>query len=126
MKRFVRDYRAKFGKVPSYFSETCYTTGRWINEAAKAVGGNIEDGEKFLAAFRKLDIPNAPRGSVKLDAHGNPIQNIYVRKVERKDGELWNTIIHTFPAVSQFWKYRPEEFLKQPVYDRNFPPCKYC
>lgn len=125
-KRFVKDYRAKFGKVPSYYSETCYTTGRWINEAAKAIGGNVEDNEKFLGALRKVEIPDAPRGPIKLDAHGNPVQNIYVRKVEKKDGELWNTVVHTFPAVSQFWKYKSEEFLKQPVYSRDFPPCKYC
>lgn len=126
MKRFVKEYRAKFGKVPSYFSETCYTTGRWINEAAKAIGGNIEDRERFLEALRKIEIPDAPRGPVRLDERGNPVQNIYVRKVERKDGELRNTVIHTFPTVSQFWKYTPEEFLKQPVYDRNYPPCRYC
>jgi branched-chain amino acid transport system substrate-binding protein len=125
-KRFVKEYRAKFGKVPSYYSETCYTTGRWINEAAKMVDGNVEDREKFLLALRKVQVPDAPRGPIRLDAHGNPVQNIYVRKVEKKDGELWNTVIHTFPAVSQFGKYAPEEFLKQPVYDRNFPPCKYC
>jgi len=123
---FVKTYRAKFGKVPSYFSETCYTTGRWINEAAQAVGGNVEDRESFLAALRKVEIPDAPRGPIKLDSYGNPIQNIYVRKVEKKDGELWNTVIQTFPAVSQFWKYSPEEFLKQPVYSRDFPPCKHC
>ena len=39
-----------------------------------------------------------------------------MRKVERVDGELWNTVIATFPAVSQFWKYKPEDYLKQPVY----------
>ncbi len=125
-KRFVKEYRAKFGKVPSYYSETCYTTGRWINEAAKAIGGNVEDHEKLLAALRSVEIPDAPRGPIKLDAYGNPIQSIYVRKVEKKEGELWNTVVHTFPAVSQFWKYKPEEFLKQPVYSRDFPPCKYC
>jgi branched-chain amino acid transport system substrate-binding protein len=125
-KRFVKEYRARYGKVPSYYSETCYTTGQWINKAAKSIGGDVEDREKFLAALRKVEVPDAPRGPVKLDAYGNPIQNIYIRKVEKKDGELWNTVIHTFPAVSQFGKYKPEEFLKQPVYDRNFPPCKHC
>ena len=125
-KRFVKDYRAKYGKVPSYYSEVCYTTGRWINEAAKAIGGDLENREKFLAALRNVEVPDAPRGPVKVDAHGNPIQNVYIRKVEKRDGELWNTVIHTFPAVSQFWKYKAEEFLKQPVYDRNFPPCKHC
>jgi branched-chain amino acid transport system substrate-binding protein len=125
-KKFVAEYRKKFGKVPSYYSETCYTTGRWINEAAKAVGGDVEDREKFLVALKKVEIPDSPRGPIKLDSHGNPIQNIYVRKVEKKGGELWNTVIHTYPNVSQFGKYKPEEFLKQPVYDRNYPPCKYC
>jgi branched-chain amino acid transport system substrate-binding protein len=125
-KRFVKEYRAKYGKVPSYYSETCYTTGRWINEAAKAVGGEVEDREKFLAALRKVEIKDAPRGPIKLDSFGNPIQNVYIRKVEKKDGELWNTVIHTYENVSQFGKYKPEEFLKQPVYDRGFPPCKHC
>ena len=86
----------------------------------------VSNNEAFLAALRKVEIPDAPRGPIKLDAYDNPIQNIYVRKVEKKNGELWNTVIHTFPAVSQFWKYAPEEFIKQPVYSRDFPPCQYC
>jgi branched-chain amino acid transport system substrate-binding protein len=125
-KRFVKEFRTKYGKVPGYYGEASYMAARWVAEAAKAVGGNVEDKDKFLAALRKVETPDAPRGAIKLDAYGNPIQNIYVRKVEKKDGELWNTVIHTFPSVSQFWKYKPEEFLKQPVYDRNNPPCKYC
>jgi branched-chain amino acid transport system substrate-binding protein len=28
--------------------------------------------------------------------------------------------------VSQFWKYNPDEFLKQPLYTRDYPPCKHC
>jgi branched-chain amino acid transport system substrate-binding protein len=44
--------------------------------------------------------------------------------VERVKGELQNTVIHTFPNVSQFWKSKPEDFLKQPVYSREFPPVK--
>src|SRR5438132_14353803 len=38
-RRFVKEYRTRFGKVPSYFSETNYTSGRWINEAVKSLGG---------------------------------------------------------------------------------------
>jgi hypothetical protein len=41
-------------------------------------------------------------------------------------GFSWLLTIHTFPAVSQFWKYAPEEFLKQLVSSRDFPPCQYC
>ena len=126
-RKFVKDYRAKFGKVPSYFSETNYTSGRWIAEAVKAVDGKVEDREAFLAALKKVQIPDAIRGPVKLDASGNPIQNVYFRKVERnRDGELQNTVILTIPAVSQFWKYAPEEYLKQPLYARDVPACKAC
>ena len=126
-RRFVQEYRKRFGKVPSYFAETNYTTGRWIHEAVKTLNGNVEDREALLAALRKVEIPDAPRGPVKLDVQGNPIQNVYIRKIERnKDGELQNTVIVTIPAVSQFWKYGAEEFLRQPVYSRDFPPCKAC
>jgi branched-chain amino acid transport system substrate-binding protein len=126
-RRFVTEYRKRFGKIPSSFSEMNYTSGRWIHEAVKAVGGNVEDRDKFLAALRKVEIPDAARGPVKLDAYGNPIQNTYIRKLERnRDGELQNSVIATVPNVSQFWKYPTEEFLKQPVYSRDYPPCRYC
>ena len=126
-RRFVTEYRKKYGKVPSYFSETNYTSARWINEAVKALGGHVDDKEKFMAALRTVEISDALRGPLKLDAWGNPIQNVYIRKIERnKDGELQNTVIQTYPAVSQFWKYNPEEFLKLPVYSRDVPACKHC
>jgi len=126
MKEWVKKYRARYGKVPSYYSETCYTTARWLDVAARAVGGKVEDREAYLAALKKVELPDALRGPIKLDAYGNPVQNIYIRKVEKKDGELQNTVIYTYPAVSQFWKYSPEEYLKQPAYTRDYPPCKHC
>jgi len=54
------------------------------------------------------------------------------RKVEKKkmfgypNAELWNVVIKTYPLVSQFWKYGKAVFLEQPVYGRDYPPCKYC
>jgi len=123
-KKFVKAYREKAKKAASYYSEGTYTGAKWIVEAIKAVKGDVENRPKFMEALRKVELKDIPRGAFKLDAYGNPIQNVYIRKVERVGGELQNTVIQTYPNVSQFWKFKPEEFLKQPVYSREYPPLK--
>lgn len=125
-QKFAKAFEAKAGKIPSYYSEACYTGVRWIVDAVKAVGGKVEDREALLAALRRVEIKDAPRGPLSVDRWGNPVQNIYVRKVERIGGKLQNTVVATFPGVSQFGKYNPEEYLKLPLYTRDYPPCKYC
>jgi branched-chain amino acid transport system substrate-binding protein len=120
-KKFVKAFREKAKKAASYYSEGTYTGARWIVEA---INGDVENRGKLMAALRKVELKDVPRGPMKLDNYGNPIQNIYIRKVEKKGGELQNTVIHTYPNVSQFWKFKPEEFLKQPVYSREYPPLK--
>src|SRR5574341_1107083 len=125
-KKFAQAYEAKFKQVPSYYSEGTYVAGIALKAALEATGGDIENVDKFLAALRKVDLTEASRGPMRFDDYGNPIQNIYVRKVERVGGRLQNTVIQTFPNVSQFWTYKPEDFLKNPVYSRDFPPCKSC
>jgi branched-chain amino acid transport system substrate-binding protein len=128
---FVKKYRAKYGKVPSYFSETNYTSGQLINEVMKATKGNWPGAEPFVKAMAGLRI-DAVRGPVAFDDMRNPVQNIYIKKVEKKKlfgydkDELWNTVIKTYPNVSQFWTYDKASFLAQPVYSRDFPPCRYC
>jgi branched-chain amino acid transport system substrate-binding protein len=128
---FVKTYRAKYGKVPSYFSESNYTTAMMINEVMKLTKGAWPGPEAFIAKMAALKV-DAPRGTVSFDDMRNPVQDIYIKKVEKtkmfgydKD-ELWNVVIKTYPAVSQFWTYGKDAFLKQPVYSRDFPPCKYC
>ena len=125
-QKFARAYEAKYKQVPSYYSEGPYVAGMMLRAALEATGGDVENGEKFSAALRRVDLSDAPRGPVKFDDFGNPVENIYVRKVERVGGRLQNTIIHTFPSVSQFWTYKPDEFLKNPAYSRDYPPCKHC
>jgi len=62
---------------------------------------------------------------VSLDKYGNPIYDIYIRKVVRRpDGKLWNSPIEVYPGVSQFWKYDPEQYMKQPSYSREFQGIK--
>lgn len=123
-KAFTKPYRDFAGKSASYYSEALYTGGRWAIEAMKAIDGNVEDRDALLAALQKQQLTDVPRGPLKIDSYGNPIQNVYIRKVEKVDGELQNTVVKTYPDVSQFWTYGPEKFLEQPVYDRSFPPLK--
>jgi branched-chain amino acid transport system substrate-binding protein len=125
-QKFAKAYEAKYKQVPSYYSEGPYVAGLMLKAAVEAVGGDVENGEKFVAALRRVDVSDAPRGPMKFDDFGNPVQNIYVRKVEKKDGRLQNTVIHTFANVSQFWTYKPDDFLKNPVYSRDYPPCTHC
>ena len=125
-QRFVKAYEAKYRTVPSYYSEGPYVAGIMLKAALEATGGDVENGEKLIASLRRVDLSDAPRGPVRFDAYGNPIENIYIRKVERVGGRLQNTVIHTIPAVRQFWIYNPKEFLSNPVYSRDFPPCTHC
>jgi branched-chain amino acid transport system substrate-binding protein len=125
-KRFVAAYEARYGQLPSYYSEGSYVAGLALEAALQATGGDVEDREKLVAALRRVDLKDTPRGPVQIDSYGNPVENEYVRKVERVNGKLQNVVIHTFPMVSQFWTYGPEEFLKGPVYGRDVPPCKGC
>jgi branched-chain amino acid transport system substrate-binding protein len=128
---FVKAYRTKFNKVPSYYSENNYTTAQWLDEALKKAGGKWPGPEELIKLMVGIKL-DAVRGPVSFDDMRNPIQNIYIKKVEKKKmfgyekDELWNTVIKTYPNVSQFWTYGKDKFLAQPVYDKNFPPCKFC
>lgn len=134
-KAFVKEYQSRYGKMASYYSETTYTTALWIHKTLEKINWNPDDMAGFMREFRKIRI-NAVRGPLYIGSHGNVVQNIYIRKVVRVPGDrlglgvksnsLWNKVIRTYPAVSQFYKFSPGEFLKQPVYSKNFPGCKYC
>ena len=125
-RKFIAAYTGKYQKDPSYYAETCYTCARWIDVSAQHISGKVENVGAFLQALRSLQLPDAPRGPIRLDSDQCPIQNIYIRKVESVNGRLQNSVIHTFHNVSQYWTFSRAEFLKQPVYDRAYPPCRHC
>src|SRR5262247_3026324 len=124
-RAFMKIAEARLKRTPSYFHAVMYSSGRWIIEAVKALGGNVDDRDRFLAALRRAsETTDDPRGPIKLDEYGNPTENVYIVRVEKVAGRLQNTVIHTYPMVSQFWTYKPDEFLKTPPYDRSYPPVK--
>src|SRR5262249_32648561 len=87
-KRFRPAFEKACHRVPSFYSESCYTGARVISEALKTVGGMAEDRGGLMVALRRVVIGDAPRGPVRMDRYGNPIENIYIRRVERVDGKL--------------------------------------
>jgi branched-chain amino acid transport system substrate-binding protein len=125
-RTFVAAHMQRYNRLPSAYSEAGYTTALWIDRALRRVGGRITDKAAFVQAMHALVVADTPRGPLRLDPYGNVVQNIYIRRVDRVDGRLQNTVIYTYPNVSQFWTYPPEEYLRAPVYARDNPPCRFC
>jgi branched-chain amino acid transport system substrate-binding protein len=128
---FVKAYRAKYGKVPSYYSEGNYSTAQMIDEVLRKNNGKFPGADEFIKQLSAMKFDTI-RGPVSFDEMRNPVQNIYVKKVEKKKlfgydrDELWNTVIKTYPNVTQFGQFNKDEFLKTPVYGRDYPPCNFC
>ena len=59
-----------------------------------------------------------------LQAHCNTAPTDTVEVVKRADGKFWNVPVATYPNVSQFWKYDPQTYMKQPPYSRTFQGVK--
>lgn len=123
-KKFVEAVRKAYNADPGYYTVGAYMACQFLNNALEQVKGNTDDKAAFMKALRNVNIPDSPYGPVKLDKYGQPVLDITIRKVEKKDGQLRNTVIKTYPAVSQFWTYNPDEFLKNPVYARDWAPAK--
>jgi branched-chain amino acid transport system substrate-binding protein len=121
-KAFTDAFAKKYKRLPSWFAESAYTASLWTRTAIDAVKGNVDDKEGFLKAMRAATI-KAPRGTLKMDAYDNPIQNVYITKIQKiihptLGPVLVNVPMKTYENVSQFWTWTPEEFLKRGPYKR--------
>jgi len=103
-KKFVASYQAKYKEDPNMFSEQGYVAARVIVEALKTTEGNIAVTEKLLATIRQVEF-KAPRGPFKFNPQTqNVIFNTYIRKTEKIDGKLVNTVIKTIPPAENRWE----------------------
>ena len=124
-KRFVKAIMDEYKVVPGFYTAGTYTAGLFLEDALKAIDGKFEDKAAFVRALHNVRLARGPIGPIRVDEYGKPILNIYIRKVERKDGVLVNTVVETVPDVGQFWKYDPKEFMSAPPYSRDYPVAKY-
>jgi branched-chain amino acid transport system substrate-binding protein len=121
-RAFTDAFARKHKRLPSWFAESAYTAGLWTRAAIDAIDGKVEDRAAFLKAMRTVKV-TAPRGPVRLDEYDNPVQNVYISKIQKikhpvLGDVLTNVPVKTYEAVSQFWTWKPEEFLKRGPYKR--------
>jgi branched-chain amino acid transport system substrate-binding protein len=86
------------GFRPDFVSLGGYDGLHLLYEALKKTGGN-SDGDALLAAMKGMAW-ESPRGPISIDPDTRDIvSNIYIRKVEKINGQNWNTEFETFANV---------------------------
>ena len=88
-KRFVQDFKTKFGRDPASYAGLAYDAMMLVDSAVKEVKGNVKDQAAFRAALKKANFQSV-RGSFAFSSNNHPIQNTYLTVVdERSDGSLF-------------------------------------
>ncbi len=97
-KAYVDAFKKASGMRPNFMSVGGYDGMHLIYEALKKTGDKT-DGDSLIAVMKGMGW-ESPRGPISIDPETREIvQNIYVRKVEKRDGELYNVEFATFEAV---------------------------
>jgi branched-chain amino acid transport system substrate-binding protein len=123
-KRFVAAMQKDYNVLPGGYSAGMYVAGQCVEAAMESLGAKADDRKALAEALHKVTLADTPRGPVKFDRFGNVIGDVFIRKCERKNGQLVNTVVKRYPNVSQFWTYDEKAFLAAPVYARDTPPAK--
>jgi branched-chain amino acid transport system substrate-binding protein len=123
-KRFVAAMQKDYGVLPGGYSAGMYVAGQCVEAAIQQLGGRSDDRKALAEALHNVSLADTPRGALKFDQYGNVVGEVFIRRCERKGDQLVNTVIKTYPNVSQFWTYNEKEFLANPVYTRDYPPAR--
>ncbi len=120
-KRFVADMRKEFGLDPGYYAAATHLAAATLENAVRALDGQVDDRAMLMSSLRKSTVADTIRGPLAFDEFGNAVGNVYIRRVDRVDGRLVNSVVKTYEKVSQFWTYDKTAFLREPGYSRDIP-----
>lgn len=87
-KRFVADFKKKYGTYPAHFAAQAYDVIMLIDAGVKAAGGNYKDTDAVRAGMEKADFPSL-RGKLVFGKNHFPIQNFYSREVVKDANGDW-------------------------------------
>jgi branched-chain amino acid transport system substrate-binding protein len=103
---FLAEWKKAYGAgaIPDFFSVDGWDGMNMIFDMIKATKGKFT-ADQAMAFFSHWKDPNSPRGPISIDpATRDIVQNIYIRRVEKLDGQLQNVEIATIPNVKDPWK----------------------
>jgi branched-chain amino acid transport system substrate-binding protein len=123
-KRFLAAMKKEYNAAAGQYSALLWLNGQVIEAGLAKTGGKADNKDALVAAMRGVTLTDTPRGPVRFDHFGNVIGDIFIRRVEKKNGALVETMLKTYHDVSQFWTFDEKWFLAQPVYSRDYPPLK--
>ena len=87
-KRYVADFKKKYGVYPSYYGAQSYDAIMLIASAAEALKGDLKDKAKVRAEITKANFKSL-RGGFKFNTNHFPIQNFYIQEtVKDADGKM--------------------------------------
>jgi branched-chain amino acid transport system substrate-binding protein len=98
-RAFIEAFRAILPNArPNFMAAGGYDGMHLIAQMLARTNGS-EDGERLVAAAKGLSWMS-PRGPVTIDAETRDIvQDIYIRRAERRDGQIWNIEFDRIPQV---------------------------
>ena len=94
-KAFVSAFEKEYGRLPSGYAAQGYDAAHAIDAAVREVKGNLQDADAVRKALRANNFKSV-RGPFKINRNGFPIQNFYLRVVERDaKGRITNRTLST-------------------------------
>jgi len=106
-KAFVAAFEKEYGRLPSGYAAQGYEAARAIDAAVREVKGKLEDSDAVRAALRANKFKSV-RGPFKINRNGFPIENFYLRVVERDaKGRITNR------TLSVVLKDQPDPYVEQ-------------
>ena len=87
-KKFVGDFKKKYGRYPSYYAAQTYDAAMLINSAVVGTKGNLEDKAAFTTALEKADFKSV-RGKFAFNTNHFPVQDFFSQEVVKdSDGVI--------------------------------------
>ena len=116
-----KDYKV----LPGGYSAGMYVAGQCVEAAIQKLGGKADDRKALAEALHEVSLTDTPRGAGEVrQVRQRRSATCSSAAASARARQLVNTVIKTYPNVSQFWTYNEKEFLENPVYARDYPPAK--